>query len=61
MIKLLVRYGASINYKDSMDQTVLFYACREGKQKCAELLLSHGLNLDDPDQYGQTPLFYAAS
>lgn len=38
----------------------MFYVCREGKEKCLDLLLHHGLSLDDEDIYGQTPLFYVA-
>jgi ankyrin repeat protein len=30
LIKVLLRYGADIRYKDNMDQTALFYACRDG-------------------------------
>lgn len=30
LIKLLIRHGANIKFKDSVDQTVLFYACRDG-------------------------------
>lgn len=30
-IKLLIRYGANVKFKDANDQTVLFYVCREGK------------------------------
>ena len=55
-----------MKFKDSNEQTILFYICREGrfggylgKEQCAEILLSHGLSLDDTDIYGQTPIFYA--
>ena len=34
--------------------------CKDGKEKCLDLLLEHGLSLDDEDLYGQTPLYYAA-
>lgn len=43
-----------------MQQSVLFYICREGKIKCLSLLLDAGCQLDDQDQNGQTPLFFAA-
>jgi ankyrin repeat protein len=59
-MKLLIDYGANPHFKDSYQQTVLFYICREGKEKCLDLLLEHGLSLEDEDIYGQTPLFYAA-
>ena len=29
-IKLLMQNGAEINHKDSNEQTILFYVCREG-------------------------------
>lgn len=56
-----MRNGANINFKDSMDQSVLFYACRQNKHKCVDLLLNNGLSLEECDQYGQTPIFYAVS
>lgn len=59
-MKLLINYGANPHFKDSYQQTVLFYVCREGKEKCLDLLIDEGLNLEDEDIYGQTPLFYAA-
>jgi ankyrin repeat protein len=33
LIKLLIRHGANIRFKDSVDQSVLFYVCREGKNE----------------------------
>jgi ankyrin repeat protein len=59
-MKLLIRHGANPHFKDSYHQTVLFYVCREGKEKCLDLLLDEGLNLNDEDLFGQTPLFYVA-
>jgi ankyrin repeat protein len=60
LMKLLMNHGANAHFKDNYQQTVLFYVCREGKEKCLDLLLEAGLNLNDEDIYGQTPLFYAA-
>ncbi len=60
IMKLLINQGANAHFRDSYQQTVLFYVCREGKEKCLDLLLDEGLNLEDEDIYGQTPLFYAA-
>jgi ankyrin repeat protein len=31
MIKLLIRYGANVFFKDHNEQTILFYICRDGK------------------------------
>lgn len=60
LMKLLINHGANPHFKDNYQQTVLFYVCREGKEKCLDLLLDVGLCLDDEDIYGQTPLFYVA-
>jgi ankyrin repeat protein len=60
LMRLLISQGANAHFKDNYQQTILFYVCREGKEKCLDLLLEQGLNLNDEDIYGQTPLFYAA-
>ena len=61
MVNLLIQHGANPKYKDQNDQTVLFYACRDGKVECLKCLLENGLSIDEQDMYGQTALFYAAS
>lgn len=61
MLKVLISYGADPKYKDQNDQTVLFYACRDGKLNCCKELISLGLDIEEQDMYGQTPLFYMAS
>lgn len=60
IMKLLLDYGANPHFKDSCQQTILFYVCREGKERCLDLLLEVGLSLEDEDIYGQTPLYYVA-
>lgn len=60
IMKLLLEHSANPHFKDNYQQTVLFYVCREGKEKCLDLLLQNGLSLDEEDVYGQTPLFYVA-
>jgi hypothetical protein len=60
IMKLLIDHGANPHFKDSYQQTVLFYVCRDGKDKCLDLLLEQGLDLEEEDAYGQTPLYYAA-
>lgn len=57
----MVEKGANPKHKDQNDQTVLFYACRDGKLQCCKFLIEQGLSLDENDMYGQTPLFYVAS
>lgn len=32
IIQLLVEHGANINFKDSHEQTIMFYICRDGKK-----------------------------
>lgn len=61
LAKLLVEKGANPKHKDQNDQTVLFYACRDGKLQCCKFLIEQGLSVDENDMYGQTPLFYVAS
>jgi ankyrin repeat protein len=60
IMKLLIDHGANPSFKDNYQQTVLFYVCKDGKEKCLDLLLAEGLSLDDEDLYGQIPLFYVA-
>lgn len=60
-MKVLIQNGADPKYKDQNDQTVLFYACRDGKLNCCKILLENGIAIEEQDMYGQTPLFYAAS
>ncbi len=61
MIRVLISNGVDVKYKDQNDQTVLFYACRDGKLGCCKELISHGLDIEEQDMYGQTALFYVAS
>lgn len=61
MVKVLLQHGANPKFKDQNEQTVLFYACRDGKLACSKLLMEQGLDINEQDMYGQTPLFYAAS
>lgn len=47
LMRLLINHGANAHFKDNYQQTVLFYVCREGKEKCLDLLLDVGLCLDN--------------
>ncbi len=47
-------------YKDNINQTVIYYTCREGKFRCTKYLLECGCPINDKDLYLQTPIFYAA-
>jgi ankyrin repeat protein len=53
--------GAKANYVDSLGQTPLFYVCRDGRIKLAQLLVQHGCDVNHLDTYGQTPFFYGVS
>lgn len=43
---------------DTLNQTPLYYAVREGHSDLIDWLLARGLNLNHVDTYGQTPIFY---
>lgn len=59
-MKVLVDYGANINYKDGLKQTIAYYMARFGKVKSLEFLIAHGGSFDDNDNFGQSPLYYAS-
>jgi ankyrin repeat protein len=59
MTRLLVDAGSNPNFQDSLMQSIIFYICRDGKQRCFEYLLEKKVDVDKPDVYGQTPLYYA--
>ena len=61
MVKMLVDAGGNPNFKDANEQTIMFYACRDGKINLVKYLLENGCKLDEEDLYGQTPIFYVAS
>jgi ankyrin repeat protein len=46
MLKCLLQHGANPKYKDQNDQSIFFYACRDGKYACCKLLIEQGLNID---------------
>ena len=60
IINHLVKNGTSLTAADTLDQTALFYAARDGKKKIVDMLLEAGCNPNHRDQYGQTPIYYAA-
>jgi ankyrin repeat protein len=69
-MRMLIERGVPASYTDVLSQTVLYYAAREGKLKCLNLLLENSMrpwlsssiecNPNHRDQYGQTPLYYAS-
>lgn len=60
LLELLLGYGADVTYKDSLQQSALFYAAKNGRRRQCELLLQAGVQPNDKDTYGQTALYYAA-
>ena len=52
--------GVKPNMTDSLNQTALYYAARDGKNNIIEYLIHHGCNVNHIDTYGQTPIFYAS-
>jgi hypothetical protein len=52
--------GVSLTAIDTLQQTALFYAARDGKLKVLTLLVESGCSANHKDQYGQTPLYYAS-
>ena len=47
-----LQMGAKANYVDSLGQTPLFYVCRDGRIKLAQLLVQHGCDVNHLDTYG---------
>ncbi|CAG9311911.1 unnamed protein product [Blepharisma stoltei] len=58
--ELLLREGADANYKDALQQSVLFYASRHGHDVQVEMLINAGADPNARDAYGQSPLYYAS-
>ena len=48
----LIESGVDVLQKDSLKQTPLFYASRDGKAKVAQFLVEQGLSVQDIDIYG---------
>ena len=60
MIKMLVSLGVDPKREDTLKQSPLFYACREGLSSVIDFLLTEGGNqVNRQDKYGQTPIYYA--
>ena len=60
MIKVLAEMGVSPCTDDTLKQTPLFYACRDGNNLAVQYLIEEGKdNVNRQDKYGQTPIYYA--
>ncbi|CAK92814.1 unnamed protein product (macronuclear) [Paramecium tetraurelia] len=60
ILKTLYEHGSDIHYRDAMQQSIMFYICRDGRCQLFDFLISKGLSVNEQDQNGQTPIFYAA-
>lgn len=45
VLKLLLEHGANPQFKDQIDQTILFYIAKYGKIECFELLMQQQQNV----------------
>lgn len=59
MVEYLIQNGVDAATVDSLNQTALYYACREGKLNLVEILVKQGCMVNHTDSNVQTPLFYA--
>ena len=59
MIKIFKDLGVVCNQKDSLSQTPLYYAAREGHKTVIDFLLNEGCDINHIDTYGQTAFFYS--
>ena len=60
MVEYLLTQGVDPTVNDTLNQTALFYASREGKPSLLETLVARGCNPNHVDTYQQTPIFYGA-
>ena len=59
MIKVLIELGVDPKKEDSLKQTPIFYASREGLNEVISFLVEKGIEVNRQDKYGQTPIYYA--
>ena len=60
MVKVLVELGMDPIKEDSLKQTPLFYASREGNSQVIDFFCNQcGDSVNRQDKYGQTCLYYA--
>jgi ankyrin repeat protein len=52
MMKLMVQLGVDLQRKDTLKQSPLFYACKNGYISMIRSLLDYGLNINEIDTYG---------
>ncbi|CDW71912.1 bromodomain containing protein [Stylonychia lemnae] len=59
MVQVLKQLGVSPSQPDTLSQTALYYAAREGKNQLCDYLIENGCKVNHIDTYGQNPIFYA--
>ncbi|KAI0279013.1 ankyrin repeat-containing domain protein, partial [Russula aff. rugulosa BPL654] len=60
-MELLLKKGANVDVKGTLDNTLLHCASRDGRPDVVKLLLKHDAVVNAKDKYGWTPLHGAAS
>ena len=60
-IRILLKYGADVSYRNKEGQTLLHSAVSRGREDIVDLLLKHGADINAKDKYGYTPLHWAVS
>ena len=61
MARVLRELGVKPDQPDTLNQTALYYASREGKLQLIDFLVKEGnCKVNHVDTYGQSPMFYAA-
>jgi ankyrin repeat protein len=60
-IRILLRYGADISYRDKDGRTLLHNAVSRSREDIVDLLLKHGADINAKDKYGYTSLHWAVS
>ncbi|MCW3096116.1 MAG: hypothetical protein JWL77_1734 [Chthonomonadaceae bacterium] len=59
LVQTMLQHGATLNEKDFMDWTPLFWAIRKHNPKTIRVLLEKGADVNAKDMVGQTPLMAA--
>ena len=59
LARLCIRKGVTLEHADSLNQTPLFYAAREGNAPLVSMLARLGFTLNWRDRNGETALHYA--
>ena len=61
MVKILLKHGASVNARDTLNNTVLHLSCFHFIPKIVRTLLKAGADINARNIYGDTPLHIAAT